>query len=126
LARALKRRKMVCHVSALFLLRKFSEVDRNLILLGFERFGQRRGGQRWDNLIVKNVSTPKPHPGPFRLVSIGVGAVGIIIALSFVTLGLIGLPLAKFFLLGAILLGVGIAILLHAFRKKPMFPKRYF
>jgi hypothetical protein len=43
-----------------------------------------------------------------------------------VTLGLIGLPLAKFFLLGAILLGAGVAILLRVFRKKPLFPDRIY
>jgi hypothetical protein len=96
------------------------------ILLGFSRFGQTGATIRCNNRIVQNANTPKPHPGPFRLVSIGVGAVGIVIALGFVTLGLIGLPLAKFFLLGAILLGAGVAVFLRVFRKKPLFPDRIY
>jgi hypothetical protein len=79
-----------------------------------------------DNPMVKNSSPPKPHPGPFRLVRIGIGAVAILIALGFVMLGLIGVPIARFFLLGAILLGAGIAILFHALRKKPLFPDHFF
>jgi hypothetical protein len=75
---------------------------------------------------VKNYSPPKPHPGPFRLVSIGIGAVAILIALGFVMLGLVGVPIPKFFLLGAILLGAGMAILFRAFRKKPLLPDHFF
>ena len=50
----------------------------------------------------------------------------IIVAVSFVALGLAGLPIAKFFLAGAIVLGGGIAILLRIFRKKPLFPDKFF
>ena len=73
---------------------------------------------------MKDHSTPR-HPGPLRLMSIGVGSAAVMVAVSFVALGLAGLPIAKFFLLGAILLGVGVAILFRVFRK-PLFPDRFF
>ena len=58
--------------------------------------------------------------------SIGVGSAAVMVAVSFVALGLAGLPIAKFFLLGAVLMGVGVAILFRVFRKKPLFPNRFF
>jgi hypothetical protein len=41
------------------------------------------------------------------------GLAGILIAVGFVVLGVVGLPIAKWFLLGAILLGCVIAFILH-------------
>jgi len=57
---------------------------------------------------------------------IGGESAAIIVALGFVVLGLVGLPTAKFFLLAAILLGVGVAIVFRMFRKKPLFPNHFF
>ena len=74
---------------------------------------------------MKDHSTPR-HPGPFRFMSIGVGSAAVMVAVSFVALGLAGLPIAKFFLLGAVLMGIGVAILFRVFRKKPLFPNRFF
>jgi hypothetical protein len=74
---------------------------------------------------VKDHSTPK-HPGPFRIASVG-GEVGaLIVAIGFVYLGLAGLPIAKFFLAGALLVGAVVALLFRAFRKKPLFPDHFF
>jgi len=58
--------------------------------------------------------------------AIGTGSVAIIVAIGFVVLGLTGLPIAKFFLLGAVVLGIGIAIVFHFRERKPLFPKRFF
>jgi hypothetical protein len=74
---------------------------------------------------VKDHATPR-HPGPFRFSGTGGEFGAIIVALGFVVMGLVGLPIAKFFLVGAILLGVGVAILFRIFRKKPLFPNRFF
>ena len=74
---------------------------------------------------MKDHST-RSHPGPFQFIGIAVGVTAIMVALCFVLLGLVGLPIAKFFLLAAILLGLGIAVLFRVFRKKPMFPDRFF
>ena len=74
---------------------------------------------------VKDHSTP-PHPGPFRIPTTSGEFAAIIVAVGFVTLGVAGLPIAKFFLLGAGILGVLVAILFRVVRKKPQFPQRFF
>ena len=48
------------------------------------------------------------------------------VALCFVVLGLVALPIAKFFLLAAILLGIGIAVIFRIMAKKPLLPERFF
>ena len=80
---------------------------------------------RCDNNVVKDHST-RPHPGPFLFMSMGVGATAIMVALCFVVLGLVALPIAKFFLLAAILLGIGIAVIFRIIAKKPLLPERFF
>jgi len=60
---------------------------------------------------------PKPHPGPFRTMQIDAEFGGILVAVGFVVLGLVGLPIAKWFLLGALALGGMVALLLRATRK---------
>src|SRR5260370_32172551 len=54
------------------------------------------------------------HPGPMRLMR-----AGIIVAVAFVVLGLVGLPIAKWFLLGAVVLGAAVPLLLRFTRKEP-------
>jgi len=75
--------------------------------------------------MVKHRDT-EPHPGPMRFGHVGGESAAIMIAIGFVVLGLVALPVAKFFLLGAIVLGVGVAILFHFIRKRPLFPARFF
>jgi cell division protein FtsW (lipid II flippase) len=58
--------------------------------------------------------------------AIGTGSVAIMVAIGFVVLGLAGLPITKFFLLGAVVVGIGIATVFHFNEKKPLFPKRFF
>ena len=83
------------------------------------------GWIKWDNAAVKDHSIPR-HPGPMRFMGIGGGSAALIVAVGFVALGLVGLPLAMFFLLGAIPVGIGVAVLLHFREKKPLLPTRFF
>ncbi len=76
-------------------------------------------------MAVKDHSTPR-HPGPFRIASVGGEFGAIIVAVGFVLMGVFGLDLGPGFLLGGIVLGVGVAVLLRFAHKKPLFPKRFF
>ena len=60
---------------------------------------------------------PNRHPGPFRTMHVDAEFGGILVAVGFVVLGLLGLPIAKWFLLGAALLGGAVALLLRLTRK---------
>ncbi len=53
------------------------------------------------------------HPGPWRVMQVDAESAGILVAVAFVVLGVVGLPIGKWFLLGALALGALIAILLH-------------
>lgn len=59
---------------------------------------------------MKNHAT-EPHPGPFRIPRVDAEIAGILIAIAFVVMGLVALPIAKWFLLGALLLGGGFAFI---------------
>jgi len=52
-----------------------------------------------------------------RFMHAGGEAPAIILAIGFVVMGLVGIPVAKFFLIGAVVLGIGVAILFHFIRK---------
>ena len=54
------------------------------------------------------------HPGPLRVMH-----AGILVAVAFVVEGLVGLPIAKWFLPGAVVLGDAVALLLRFTRKEP-------
>jgi hypothetical protein len=56
------------------------------------------------------------HPGPFRLMRVDAEFGGIIVAVAFVVLGLVGLPMAKWFLLAALAFGIAVALLLRCIR----------
>jgi hypothetical protein len=58
----------------------------------------------------------KPHPGPFRFVRVDAEFIGLVVALGFVVMGVVSIPIAKWFLLGALLLGAGVALLLRLVR----------
>ena len=56
----------------------------------------------------------KPHPGPWRVMRVDSGVAGVVIAAAFIVLGLVSMPtLAPIFLLGAVGLGLAVALLLH-------------
>ena len=60
----------------------------------------------------------KPHPGPWRIMQVNSELAGIIVAAGFVVLAVAGMPsIAPVFLLAALPLGVGVALLLRATRK---------
>ena len=59
----------------------------------------------------------RPHPGPFRMTDAAPGFAGIVLAIGFVVMGVVGIPIAKFFLFGAVALGGAVAVLFHFIRK---------
>ena len=69
-------------------------------------------------LIMKDHS-PTPHPGPYRIMRVDSESAGIIIAVGFVLMGIVGIPIAKWFLIAGIVLGIGVALLLRYLRKRP-------
>lgn len=62
--------------------------------------------------------TPTPHPGPYRIMRINSESAGIIVAIGFVVMGVVGVPIAKWFLICGVLLGVGVAVVLRYLRKR--------
>ncbi len=59
---------------------------------------------------MKDHSTT-PHPGPFRIPKVDAEIAGIGVAVGFVVMGVVALPIAKWFLLGAVLLGGIMAVI---------------
>ncbi|PYX07541.1 MAG: hypothetical protein DMG88_14235 [Acidobacteria bacterium] len=57
------------------------------------------------------------HPGPWRVMRVDSEFAGLLVAVGFVVMGLVSMPLATWFLLGALVLGVGVALLLRCTRK---------
>ena len=47
----------------------------------------------------------EPHPGPFRIPRVDAEFAGILIAAGFVIMGVVAIPIAKWFVLGALVLG---------------------
>ena len=57
------------------------------------------------------------HPGPWRVMRVDAESAGILVAIAFVVLGIIGLPIGGLFLTGAVVLGIAVALLFRWFRK---------
>jgi hypothetical protein len=55
----------------------------------------------------------KRHPGPWRVMQLDSEFAGLLVAVGFLVLGLVSMPLATGFVLGAITLGVVVALLLR-------------
>ncbi len=55
----------------------------------------------------------KPHPGPWRVMQVDSEFVGLLVAAGFLVMGLVSMPIATWFVLGAIALGVVVALLLR-------------
>lgn len=72
---------------------------------------------RHDNGAVKDRGT-NPHPGPFRIPSVDSELAGILVAIGFIVMGVVALPIVKWFLLGAIAVGVSVTLLFRCTRKK--------
>jgi hypothetical protein len=60
---------------------------------------------------------PKHHPGPFRVMHVDPEFAGLLLAAGFLVMGAVGLNIGKFFVLGALALGVVVALLLRLTRK---------
>jgi hypothetical protein len=58
------------------------------------------------------------HPGPWRVMQVDAGVAGIIVAVGFLVMGLVSIPVVRWFLLGALLLGGIVALLLRHTRKE--------
>ena len=54
-----------------------------------------------------------PHPGPFRIPQVDSEFAGILVAVGFVIMGVVAIPIAKWFVLGALVLGGLFAIVRH-------------
>jgi hypothetical protein len=67
-----------------------------------------------------------PHPGPMRMNNSDPGVYGILIAIAFAALGIVGLPLYRPFLEGAVCFGVVVALLLYLMRKTKKKPSGMF
>ncbi len=57
------------------------------------------------------------HPGPFRVMRVDSEFAGLVVAIGFIVMGFVSMPIATWFVLGTIVLGVAVACLLHLVRK---------
>ena len=60
---------------------------------------------------------PQNHPGPFRGMRVDSEFAGLLLAAGFLVMGAVGLDIGKFFVLGAVVLGITVALLLRFTRK---------
>jgi hypothetical protein len=58
------------------------------------------------------------HPGPFRIMQVDAEIAGLLVAVGFLVMGFVSMPIAKGFVLGAIALGVIVALVLRFTPKK--------
>jgi hypothetical protein len=58
------------------------------------------------------------HPGPWRVMQVDAGVAGLIVAVGFLVMGVVSLPIVKWFVFGTLLLGGGVAVLLRLTRKE--------
>jgi hypothetical protein len=61
-----------------------------------------------------------------RFQGVGGESAAVMTAIAFVILALIAFPGAKFFLLGAVLIGSAVAVLLRFFRQNPPISSKFF
>ena len=67
-----------------------------------------------------------PHPGPMRMNRSDPGVHGFLIMIAFAVLGIVGLPLYRLFLVGAVGFGLVVACLLYFIRKTKKKPSGLF
>ncbi len=58
------------------------------------------------------------HPGPFRIMQVDSEIAGLLVAVGFLVMGFVSMPIATWFVLGAITLGVVVALMLRFTPKK--------
>ena len=61
---------------------------------------------------MKDHSTAR-HPGPWRVMQVDSEVAGIIVAVGFLAMGLVSMPIARWFVLGCFALGIVVAVLLR-------------
>ena len=66
----------------------------------------------WDNQGMKDHDAAR-----WRMMRVDAESAGLIVALGFLLMGLVSMPIATWFLFGALVLGLGIALLLRFSRK---------
>ncbi len=57
------------------------------------------------------------HPGVMRVMHVDSEFAGLLVAVGFLVMGVIGLDIGKWFVMGALVLGVGVALLLRFIHK---------
>lgn len=62
-------------------------------------------------------SHPARHPGPFRVMQVDSEVAGILVALGFVVMAVVGILLLRWFVLGTALTGILVAMVLRFIRK---------
>ena len=62
---------------------------------------------------------PARHPGVWRVMQVDSEWASVLIAAGFVLMGLVSLPIAKWFFLGAIVVGVTVALVLRLTKSEP-------
>lgn len=60
----------------------------------------------------------KRHPGPWQIMRVDSEFAGLLVAVGFLVMGLVSMPLAAGFVLGGIMMGVIVALILHSSSKK--------
>src|SRR5260370_29614628 len=58
------------------------------------------------------------HPGPWRVMKVDSEIAGLLVAVGFLVMGFVSMPIATWFVLGAITLGVVVALMLRFTPKK--------
>ena len=66
---------------------------------------------------MKTHDTPK-HPGPWRVMKVDSEFAGLLVAVGFLVMGFVSMPIARWFIVGAVALGVFVALVLRFASKK--------
>jgi hypothetical protein len=75
---------------------------------------------RWRSGTIKTMKDrdASRHPGPFRIMQVDSEIAGLLVAVGFLVMGFVSMPIATWFVLGALTLGVVVALLLRFTPKK--------
>ncbi len=57
------------------------------------------------------------HPGPWRVMQVDSEFAGLLVAVGFIVMGAVGLDIGKWFVLGALVFGLAVALLLRLIRR---------
>jgi hypothetical protein len=79
-----------------------------------KRLDLARAGETIGKMKNRDVSR---HPGPWRMMKVDSEFAGLLLAVAFLVMGAVGLDIGKWFVLGALVLGVVVALLLRLTRK---------